>query len=117
MFDGYDLSHITKQIQKETAEVKALRQQAQHQRDIASQKYQEENAHSGDHYEKEADHLELRADEFEANIEQLQASKQRLEARIAELEARRTTIDNENTDRLAQLDNDIAKLRGNGMML
>ncbi len=117
MQSDFDLSHVTKQIQKDTAEIKALRSQAQHQQDIANQKYQEENAHSGDHYKAEADHLESRADELEGNVEQLQANKERLEARIAELEGKRSTIDKEHTDRLAQLDNDIAKLRGNGMML
>ena len=117
MQNDFDLSHITKQIQKDTAEIKALRNQAQHQRDIANQKYQEEDARSGDHYEAEADRLDSRADELETNIAQLQANKERLEARIAELELKRDAIDKEHSDRLAQLNNDIVKLRGNGMML
>jgi len=117
MFNDSDLSHITKQIQKDTAEVKALRHQAQHQRDIANQKHQGQDPHSADYYEKEADQLEQKADTLETEIDQLESTKVRVEKRIAELEAQRSQISSDHPEHIANIDRELAQLRGSIAML
>ncbi len=117
MYNDFDVSHITKQIQKNIAEVKALRHQAQHQRDIANQKHQTPDSHSADYYEKEADQLEQKADALETENDQLESAKVRIEKRITELETQRSQMSNEHPEHIANIDRELARLRGSAAML
>lgn len=112
-----DLSHITKQIQKNTASITEARRQAEKQRLLADQMIKEGNDGRISYYEQEATRFDQQAIDLEAEIDQLQTIKARVEKQIADLEAQRATISAEHTDRLAQIDHDIIQLRGSGMML
>ncbi|MGH7218153.1 MAG: hypothetical protein ACREGE_01760 [Candidatus Microsaccharimonas sp.] len=114
MNNDSDLSHITKQIQKNMAEIKASRNQAQRQWNIANQKSGSDNA---GYYEKEATRSELRADELESEIDQLETAKARIEQRITELEAQRSKISSAHQEHIADIDRQITQLRGSVTML
>lgn len=107
-----DLSHINKQIQKHSVEIEAKRRQAQNYRMTSNR--QPDNS---DYYEKEADNLEDQAAALENELDQLQLEKERKEGQIARLEERKASINQENTERLAQIEKEIVTLRGSNMML
>lgn len=113
----YDLSHVNKQIQRDTADAEFARQKAKEQRDNADQKYRENNPDGARYHEQEADRFDRKGDELENEIDQLQSVKKRLELRLAELEDERARTDRTHADRLAQINKEIAEVRGSGMML
>ena len=112
-----DLSHIIKQIQKDTIDIDAARRQAQNQRLMANQRVQEGNPDGAPYYNQEAERLEQHAIELETEIDQLTAQKEQVETQITALEAQRAAVAKEHTDRIAQIDKELAQLRGSSMML
>lgn len=117
VFMPNDLSHIIKQIQKDTIDIDAARRQAQNQRLMANQRVQEGNPDGAPYYNQEAGRLEQHAIELETEIDQLTAQKEQVETQITALEAQRATVAKEHTDRIAQIDKELAQLRGSSMML
>ena len=117
MQNDFDLSHINRQIQKNTADIEYARRQAQNQRMTADQKSRDGDHNGAMYYEQEANRFDREAGELEDANDQLQTAKERTERRIAELEAQRTHINADHTDRLAQIDHELTQLRGTGMML
>lgn len=111
-----DLSHISKQIQKNTAEIDEARRQATNQRLMADQKSRDSGSDAS-YYEQQALRYDQKANDLENEIEQLTTERERLEQRISELEAQREQVSREHTDRLSQIDNELTQLRGSGMML
>ena len=117
MQNDFDLSHINRQIQKNTADIVAARRQAQNQRAVADQHNREGDHSAAAYYEKEATRFDHEADQLENANDQLQAAQQRTEQRIADLERQRAQVSPDHASRLAQLDKELAQLRGSGMML
>ena len=115
MANNGDLSHITRQIQKDTIDAQEARREADNYRLNADQK--REDGGSTAYYENEADRLEQRATEVEEEKEQLQAEKERVEKRIGELEEQRRQAVSEHDSRLNQIDTELANLRGSSFML
>lgn len=107
-----DLSHINKQIQKNSVEIEAKRQQAQNYRMMSNQ-----TPDNSDYYEKEADNLEDQAMELENELDQLQLEKERKESQLARLEEQKASVGQEHADRLARIEQEIIALRGSDMML
>lgn len=114
---NFDLSHINKQIQKNTADITAARRQAQNLRMTADQHNREGDHPAATYYEQQADHFEHEAEQLEDTNDQLQTAKERAEKRIAELEAQRAHVDPQHTSRLNEIDRELSQLRGSGMML
>ena len=112
-----DLSHIDKQIQKNTVDIEAARHQAENHRMMADQKREEGSDGSAQYYEEEALRFEAQATELEGQIEQLTAEKTRVETRINELEGQRQDAVRNHTEKLSQIDHELANLRGSSFML
>jgi TolA-binding protein len=117
MNNDSDLSHISKQIQKETAEIQSLRKQAEHQRVLTNRSLQGTATGSPQYFEKEALRLDKKAHDLENQMDQLESAKAQIEKRIAELEAQRAQIDSEHQKHLADIDAQITQLRGSAAML
>ena len=111
-----DLSHITKQIQRDTADADEARRKAADQRSMAAQKTSEGSSDAS-YYEIEAQRFDKKASNLEGEIRELTAERLRTEQRISELEKQRTQVTQEYNDQLLHLDNEITQLRGSGMLL
>lgn len=112
-----DLSHVTKQIQKDTADIDFARRQAENHRMMADQKREEGNDSAADYYEQESLRFDKQASDMEAEIEQLTTEQTRLETRIAELEGQRQEAVRNHTEKLNKIDSELANLRGSSFML
>jgi|GEM_PF-2047600 len=117
MQNDFDLSHINKQLRNDEANLSALRREIDNKRAMANQRYREENPNGARYYEDEANRLEQNADALEDTIKQLTAKKGQFEQRIAQLQQQRTRVDRSHQDHLAEIDREITRLSGNGMML
>lgn len=113
----YDLSHVNKQIQKDTADAQYARQKAQEHRDRANQMHGDNDTNGAQYHEQEASRFDHKGDELENEVDQLNSIKRNLEARLAELQSERARVDRTHTDRIAQIDDEIMKVRGSDMML
>src|SRR5690606_26070423 len=112
-----DLNHIERSIKQHEADIQEARRQAQVHRDMADQRRNEGSMTGPDYYEQEADKLEQHATELEAEVDELKVQKERLEKRLSELEAQKAQLSAENTERLTQLAQEIASIRGTSFML
>ena len=112
-----DLSHINKQIQKDTADIDFARRQADNQRMMADQRRHEGNDPGAVYYEQEAERFDQQATDMENEMQDLAAEKERVEKRIAELEGQREDAVRNHTDQLSRIDNELAQLRGSSLML
>lgn len=117
MQNNFDLSHINRQIQKNTADISYARRQVANQRIEADQKNRDGDRSAAMYHEQEATRFEHQAVALEDANEQLLTAKERIEQRIAELVSQRAHVNSDHTSRLAQIDHELAQLRGSGMML
>lgn len=117
MQNGYDLSHINKQLQGHKVDIEYARRQVNNQRMMADQMHRDGDLSRANYYEQEADRFERQATELEDEMDELQTAKERTEKRIAELVDQRGRVNAEHTDRLSQIDRELTQLRGSGMML
>jgi hypothetical protein len=117
MENGSDLSHTIRLIERYTADAKYARRQATTQRTRADQKYRENDSGTAKYFEQEADRDERHADELESHIDQLNNAKKRFEQRIAELNQQLANTAQDHRERIDQIKNEIAEVRGSGMML
>jgi len=111
-----DLSHISKQIQKNTAAIDEARRQAVTQRLMADQKSRDGGSDAS-YYEQQALHYDQKANDLENEIEQLNTERERVEQRISDLQSQRDQVARDHTDRLSQIDNELNQLRGSAFML
>jgi len=117
MQNDFDISHINRQIQKNNTDIDAARLQATNQRTMASQMSQEGNTGRAEYYQNEAQRFEQQAADLEKANQQLQDNKQQSEQKITELEKNRATLNDEFTAKLNEIDKELARIRGSGMML
>lgn len=112
-----DLSHIDRLIDQHAVDAQAARQQADQRRAQANQKVQEGDPDGASYFENEIARFLQQADEHEEQVNQLQTQKAELENQLNDLQNQRTQVENEHVERLRQLDQEIARVRGSSMML
>ena len=116
MINDSDLSQISKQIQRHTADIEAMRMRAGNQQIIAAQKYEEDGDQGAAYFEKEALRLTASVSTLEDELKQLEDAKQRIEASIAELEQQKEKLKIDYKEGLSRIESELARLRGSGMI-
>lgn len=112
----HDLSHINKQIQKNTLDIEEARRQGTNQRRMADQKSRD-GASDASYYEQEAIREDHKANQLQEEIEQLTTERDRIHHRISELETQREQLVREHESRLSHIDTELKQLQGSGFML
>lgn len=109
-----DLTHINKQMQRDDVIATDARRQADTYRMNAEQN--RARGQSPDYYEQEAARLDDQASDAEDEKNKLQAEKEQIEKQINELQTQRTQAEQEYSSKLSQIDSELARLRGSGLL-
>lgn len=111
-----DIRHLNKQIQKDQVRAQEARRRATTERIRAQQLSSIDADGRSAFHDAAALKLENDANDMEDEALKLQQEKERMEQQVADLEQEKSRLIQEHDQRIAQLNKDIARLRGENLM-
>ncbi|MES2630587.1 MAG: hypothetical protein V4611_01385 [Patescibacteria group bacterium] len=106
------INDLEKQTLNVQAKAEAAREQAQMERNRANQFNQPEDQGNREAHNRQADLLDQRAVVFDNELRDIEAKREQVIGRINDLKAQRQVLNQEMTDKIAAIDNELTQIQG-----
>lgn len=111
-FNDQDVKHLDRDLRKHQDDAAAARRRAEAERDRAQQYIEEGNDGRAQYHTRAAEQLEAQAIELENEVPQMESLKATKEKQINDLEQQKAQLTRESSDRIAAIDNELRRLKG-----